>query len=177
MSTEQSSEPTGISKEPDPVSRMRRDFLAVGSALLAMTAAALIAAPVVGFLFEPFMRRTPRFWRSVGAVDNFQIGDTVQVSFENSDPLPWDGPAARSSAWLRRETSSEFRAFSIDCTHLGCPVRWEKGPELFLCPCHGGVYYKNGEVAAGPPPHALIQYPVRVDNGQVQIETSQIPLV
>lgn len=180
MSTEQTpnqTEPT--SKEPDPVSRMRRDFLALGSALLAMTAAALVAAPVIGFLFEPFMRMrsTPRLWRSVGGVDAFPIGETVQVSFENADPLPWDGPAARSSAWLRRESSSVFLAFSVDCTHLGCPVRWEKGAELFLCPCHGGVYYKNGEVAAGPPPHALIQYPVRIDNGQVQIETSQIPLV
>jgi menaquinol-cytochrome c reductase iron-sulfur subunit len=113
----------------------------------------------------------------VGGVDTFQIGETVQVSFENADPLPWDGPAARSSAWLRREGPTQFLAFSINCTHLGCPVRWEKGAELFLCPCHGGVYYKDGSVAAGPPPHSLIQYPVRVNNGDVQIETSQIPLV
>lgn len=176
MSTDEK-HPEQNSQARDPVSQLRRDILALGSIFLAMTASALVAAPVVGFLFEPFMRRRPRVWRPVGGVDDFQVGETVQVSFENSNPLPWDGPAARSSAWLRRESSAEFRAFSINCTHLGCPVRWEKGAELFLCPCHGGVYYKDGSVAAGPPPHSLIQYPVRVNNGEVQIEASEIPLV
>ena len=47
---------------------------------------------------------------------------------------------------------------------------------LFLCPCHGGVYYADGTVSAGPPPRALPQYPVRVNNGQVEIQTSPIPI-
>lgn len=176
MSTDDNSvEPT--SKPLDPVSQFRRDFLAAGSILLVLAASALIATPVVGFLFEPFMRNRPRVWRRLGGTEDFKIGDTVQVTFENSNPQPWDGPAAYSAAWLRRESSQEFHAYSVDCTHLGCPVRWEKSAELFLCPCHGGVYYKDGSVAAGPPPHALIQYPVRIASGEVQIETSQIPLV
>ena len=35
---------------------------------------------------------------------------------------------------------------------------------------------EDGEVAAGPPPEALARYPVRVIDGQVEIETSPIPL-
>jgi menaquinol-cytochrome c reductase iron-sulfur subunit len=38
-----------------------------------------------------------------------------------------------------------------------------------MCPCHGGVYYKDGSVAAGPPPRPLERYPVRVQDGQVEI--------
>jgi menaquinol-cytochrome c reductase iron-sulfur subunit len=45
-----------------------------------------------------------------------------------------------------------------------------------MCPCHGGVYYKDGTVAAGPPPLPLPRYPVRVVNGDVQIQTSPIPI-
>jgi len=67
-------------------------------------------------------------------------------------------------------------AFAVNCTHLGCPVRWKEEASLFMCPCHGGVYYKDGTVAAGPPPKALTQYQVRVNGGAVEIKTSPVPL-
>ena len=53
-------------------------------------------------------------------------------------------------------------AFRINCTHLGCPVRWLPDARLFMCPCHGGVYYANGERASGPPPRGLYEYRWRV---------------
>ena len=70
----------------------------------------------------------------------------------------------------------EFMAFSVNCTHLGCPVRWLQDADLFMCPCHGGVYYNDGTVAAGPPPKPLIRYDVRTFNGQVEIKTMAIPI-
>jgi menaquinol-cytochrome c reductase iron-sulfur subunit len=63
----------------------------------------------------------------------------------------------------------------VQCTHLGCPVSWLAGARLFMCPCHGGVYYPDGRVAAGPPPEPLPRYPVRVRNGQVELMVSAIP--
>ena len=36
--------------------------------------------------------------------------------------------------------------------------------------------YADGEVAAGPPPHALFKYPVRIRDGEVEILTSAVPL-
>ncbi len=90
--------------------------------------------------------------------------------------MPWAGVTARSAAWLRRVEQDEFIAFSVNCRHLGCPVRWVPGAELFMCPCHGGVYYKDGSVAAGPPPAPLKRYPVRVANGVVEIQADPLPL-
>ena len=43
----------------------------------------------------------------------------------------------------------------------------EKG--RFLCPCHGGVYYSDGNVAGGPPPRGLFQYETRVQSGNLQV--------
>jgi menaquinol-cytochrome c reductase iron-sulfur subunit len=48
--------------------------------------------------------------------------------------------------------------------------------ELFLCPCHGGVYYKDGNVAAGPPPRPLFRYDVRVENGEVKMKSVVVPI-
>jgi menaquinol-cytochrome c reductase iron-sulfur subunit len=113
----------------------------------------------------------------VGSVGDFEIGKTVSVSFEDPSPLPWAGVTARAGAWLRRESEDGFIAFSVNCTHLGCPVRWLPEANLFMCPCHGGVYYKDGSVAAGPPPRPLFRYDVQVVDGRVRINAAPLPIV
>ena len=37
----------------------------------------------------------------------------------------------------------------------GLPGTLGGGAQLFFCPCHGGAYYADGNVAAGPPQRAL----------------------
>jgi menaquinol-cytochrome c reductase iron-sulfur subunit len=154
----------------------RRRFLAWFSAGLGAVAAAAVGVPVIGFFFAPLMRRPVEAWRSLGPVGRFRIGETVEVRIPSPAPVPWAGEAAEMAAWLRRQGPSEFVAFSVNCTHLGCPVRWMANAQLFLCPCHGGVYYEDGAVAGGPPPRALTQYPVRVQDGNVFLRTSALPL-
>ena len=154
----------------------RRRFLAWVSTALGAAAATAVGVPVIGFLFAPVARRPVETWRSLGPVDRFRIGETVEVRIPSAAPLPWAGEAAEMAAWLRRQGPSEFVAFSINCTHLGCPVRWMADARLFLCPCHGGVFYEDGAVAGGPPPRALSEYPVRVEDGTVWLRTSALPL-
>jgi menaquinol-cytochrome c reductase iron-sulfur subunit len=90
--------------------------------------------------------------------------------------MVWAGVTSLTASWLRRLDADRFVAFTVDCSHLGCPVRWLPTAGLFMCPCHGGVYYADGSVASGPPPHALFKYPVRVRDGQVEIMASAIPI-
>ena len=139
-------------------------------------AAAVVSIPIVGFLVSPWLQKTPEVWRPVGPVDKFKIGETVAVNFEDTSPLPWAGVTAQTAAWVRRNGEQDFTAFSVNCTHLGCPVRWLPDAKLFMCPCHGGVYYQDGKVAAGPPPLPLPQYSIRVQNGQVEILAASIPI-
>ncbi len=91
--------------------------------------------------------------------------------------VPWSGVTARTAAWLRREADDRFIAFAINCTHLGCPVRWLPDADLFMCPCHGGVFYGDGRVASGPPGRPLARYEVRVRGGVVEILASPLPIV
>jgi menaquinol-cytochrome c reductase iron-sulfur subunit len=154
----------------------RRNFLSYLAAAAGSLLAGIMGFPVVGFLLAPLLRREPLVWRDVGAVTDFAVGDTVAVAFLHAAPVSWAGVAARSAAWLRRLDETTFLAFSVNCTHLGCPVRWEREAELFMCPCHGGVFYADGSVAAGPVPAPLEGYPVRVRDGRVEIGTEGIPL-
>ena len=136
----------------------------------------IMAVPIVGFVVAPLFRKAPGDWMSVGKVDDFEIGKTVDVQITDPSPLPWAGITAKSAAWLRRESADEFIAFSVNCSHMGCPVRWLAGAELFMCPCHGGIYYKDGSVAAGPPPRPLYRFTVRVVDGIVQIRSAPVPI-
>jgi menaquinol-cytochrome c reductase iron-sulfur subunit len=166
----------GSAEPPSPELICRRRFLQRLSIALGGVCSAILGVPLVGFVIAPLFRKTPEAWLAVGRVAEFEIGKTVNVSFEDPSPLPWAGITARNAAWLRRETEESFIAFSVNCTHLGCPVRWMATAELFMCPCHGGAYYKDGSVAAGPPPHPLTRYPVRVVDNEVQIKAQPIPI-
>ncbi len=157
--------------EPPPITR--RTWFSVA---LMGVGAALVGVPVVGYVVSPLFEHVRQRWRVVGSVDSFAVGKTVKVEFENPSPGRWSGLTARTAAWLRRESEDEFIAFAINCTHLGCPVRWLQDADLFMCPCHGGVYYATGKVAAGPPPKPLPRYPVRVRKGKVEVRTSPVPI-
>jgi len=160
----------------EALSPERRRFLGRLSIALSAVAAAIVGIPVVGFILGPLIAPEPDVWRAVGAADSFKPGETVSVSFLDPSPMAWAGVSAMTAAWLRRLDSGGFVAFAVNCSHLGCPVRWLSQANLFMCPCHGGVYYADGSVAAGPPPRGLFKYPVRVRDGQVEILASAVPI-
>jgi menaquinol-cytochrome c reductase iron-sulfur subunit len=159
-----------------PEDLSRRRFLEKLSLALGGFCAAIVGLPLIGFVIAPLFRKAPQKWVSLGKVGDFEVGKTVTVSVIDSSPLPWAGITAKNAVWLRRESDTTFIAFSANCTHLGCPVRWMEGAELFMCPCHGGVYYKDGNVAAGPPPRPLVRYNVRIENGEVKMNPVVVPI-
>ena len=154
----------------------RRNFIIKLLSIFGALLGAIIAVPIIGAMVAPIYRKKSKDWRAVGKVNDFKVGSTVLVKFKNTSPLPWSGITSQTASWLRRESENNFIAFSVNCAHLGCPVRWIPDAELFLCPCHGGVYNRDGSYAAGPPPHGLSKYPVRIKNNQVEILSSPIPI-
>jgi menaquinol-cytochrome c reductase iron-sulfur subunit len=148
----------------------RRRFLNRISLALSGLAAAVVSVPIVAYLLSPLLQPPPQEWQDLGLAQDFRIGETVEVAIDETSSLPWAGQTARTAVWLRRNAEQDFTAFGLNCTHLGCPVNWRAGAELFLCPCHGGVYYADGSVAGGPPPRPLVRYAVRIgDGGRVQV--------
>jgi Rieske Fe-S protein len=88
---------------------------------------------------------------------------------------PTDGKTADTACWVRHIEGNQFQVFAINCMHLGCPVRWFPQSGLFMCPCHGGVYYRDGARASGPPERGLVEYPWKLEKGQIIIQAGELP--
>jgi Rieske Fe-S protein len=158
----------------------RRTFFSWLTYGLGAVAAAAVGVPFVGYLLGA--RKAPVDWWPLGPVTDFPQGQTRRVTFNNPIRQPWDGMVAHTGVYVRYEGRDEheadeakahrFLVLAVNCAHLGCPVEWFQESGLFMCPCHGGVYYANGERASGPPPRGLYPcvYRVTQNSGALHLE-------
>lgn len=154
----------------------RRRFLFRAGLVLNALAAALVAIPVVGYLVSAVFRpRAEQAWIDLGPLTAFPEGQTRLATYRNPYTVAWDGATAETPCWVRRIAGERFQVFAINCAHLGCPVRWFPQSGLFMCPCHGGVYYADGSVASGPPPRGLFEYDYRVKSGFLEVRGGRLP--
>ena len=159
-----------------PAGVSRRSFLFGVGAALNVIAATLLAIPVIGYVFSSFFRRRPYdSWILLGGLQNFPENQTRLATYRNPYTRPWDGTTATIPCWVRRLTGEKFQVFAINCTHLGCPVRWFEESHLFMCPCHGGAYYDDGSRASGPPPRGLYEYEYKIEQAQLWVRGGQLP--
>jgi Rieske Fe-S protein len=162
----------------DEPSSRRRWFLRVATGLFGAVAAAALAVPLVGYFFGLRKRRVD--WVDLGTVADFPLHETRRIIFDNPLRQPWDGITALTGVYARYEgkndqTEDQFLVLAVNCAHLGCPVTWFQQSGLFMCPCHGGVYYSDGEHASGPPPRGLYHCVWRVADGKLQIQAPHYP--
>jgi Rieske Fe-S protein len=162
---------------PDEAVSRRGLFMKLGILFNAVVATAL-AIPVVGFVLSSITRgRANAYlaWVPLGPISQFPEGETRLATFKNPNVMPTDGKTVDTSCWVRRVGGDQFQVFAINCAHLGCPVRWFPQSGLFMCPCHGGAYYRDGARASGPPERGLFEYPYKVENGLVTIQAGELP--
>ncbi len=153
----------------------RRSFFTWLTALFGAVAAALVAIPFVGYLLGA-LRKPPIDWVRLGPLSDFPAGQTRLAPFANPISLPWDGMTAKTGVYVRSLGNNDFQVFAMNCTHLGCGVSWFPQSGLFMCPCHGGVYYENGEHASGPPPRGLYHCVWRIVNGtHLEVQAPHLP--
>jgi cytochrome b6-f complex iron-sulfur subunit len=87
---------------------------------------------------------------------------------EYSEDLDADGQYAEITNGAR------VMALYWRCVHLGCKVPWCQSSQWLECPCHGSRYNRWGEWQAGPAARGLDRFPVRVENGEVVVNTGEI---
>ena len=152
-------------------------FTKLGILLNGLVAAAM-AVPIGRFVLSSVTRgRADGYlsWVSLGPVSQFPEGETRLATFRNPYVMPTDGKTADTACWVRRVDADRFQVFAVNCAHLGCPVRWFPQSGLFMCPCHGGAYYRDGSRASGPPERGLFEHPYKVTNGVIAIQAGELP--
>src|SRR5258707_1383054 len=77
----------------------RRSFLQYLTGGLGAVAALALTVPFVGYLLG--LRKRPIDWVGLGAVDDFQPGETRLVTFDNPLRQPWDGVTAQTGVYVR----------------------------------------------------------------------------
>jgi len=78
-------------------------------------------------------------------------------------------PTQKDTAILVRSLDGSYHAFGQKCTHLSCPVYFDRHHQRLECPCHEGAFdARTGDVLHGPPPRPLdvVNLEVR-GNGEV----------
>ena len=157
---------------------LRRTFLQWLTYSLGAVATLLVGAPFVRYLCGSPKRQVQ--WVDLGPISNFPLEETRRVTFDNPLRTAWDGITARAEVFVRYQGKDaqqvdQFLVLDVNCAHLGCPVSWFPQSGLFMCPCHGGVYYATGERASGPPPRGLFQCVWRIRDGNLEIQAPHYP--
>jgi menaquinol-cytochrome c reductase iron-sulfur subunit len=156
----------------------RRRLMEGGAQLAGGIAVAAIALPSLGFALGPLFEKTnPTRWQDVGPEDDFN-DETYVPKVINITPQI--GEAGKTTIYVRKtnpkrdrvvkgEKTLPYVAISTRCAHLGCPVRYIRASQKFVCPCHGGVYGFEGEVQGGPPVRPLDRFYTRVRGDRVEV--------
>jgi nitrite reductase/ring-hydroxylating ferredoxin subunit len=154
----------------------RRWLLFKGAIALNGVVGLALAVPILRYLLAPWRKDSSYdSWVSLGSAEEFPAGQTRLAFYKNPYARSWDGLTDNVACYVRRRGASDFQVFAINCAHLGCPVRWFPQSQLFMCPCHGGVYYADGSRASGPPERGLFTYDWKIEAGQLRIDAGQMP--
>ncbi len=73
--------------------------------------------------------------------------------------------------WVIEKEKSIFTAISAVCTHKRCILDWEKERERFVCPCHKGIFDKEGNPIFGPPSKPLKRFNVLKKGDQIIVSS------
>lgn len=152
----------------------RRRFIGRVVQLTGAAMAAIIAVPGVLAFLTPAVREWEPRWRPLGPVAEFPVGRVRQavVFLDRADGMQ---ALQHQGVYVWRRSDTDIVVYSRSCTDLGCPVTWDPGSEWFFCPCHGGIFDREGERRAGPPNRPLFRYAWRLVDGMLEIDVHSVP--
>lgn len=143
----------------------RRDFMKTVIAGISGVIGAAIGLPAIAYVVGPALTKAADTWIRLGAVSKVELGNPTLFKTIIETQTGWINAEEEFSAYVLTENGQDFVAISNVCTHLGCRVRWIPDEEGFYCPCHNGVFAKDGTVISGPPPRPLDKFESKVEDG------------
>ena len=148
----------------------RREFLKTAIAAIGAFISAGLGIPAVIYVIGPALKSAKsQDWVRLGSTAKVELGTPTLFKAKIERQTGWIVNKEELAAYVLTENGRDFVAMSNICTHLGCRVRWIADQEKFFCPCHNGVFDKQGNVISGPPPRPLDRYEVKVEGDQLYV--------
>ncbi len=107
------------------------------------------------------------------AKDNLKVGARFvgdRIARLRADSVDHLAPGEGGMAEVDGQTVGAYRApdgtvhaVSLNCTHMGCTVKWNSAETSWDCPCHGSRFDCDGAVLNGPAVRPLSQVEVEID--------------
>ena len=148
----------------------RRSFLRLAIWAIGGLIGLGMGIPAIAYIVGPALQKDKiQSWIKLGTASKVELGTPTLFKAKVERKTGWIVNEEELSAYILTENGRDFVGMSNICTHLGCRVRWIAERQQFFCPCHDGIYDKQGNVVSGPPPRPLDRYELKVDNEQIYI--------
>jgi menaquinol-cytochrome c reductase iron-sulfur subunit len=143
---------------------MRATVLGIGGLI-----SAAIGLPAIAYVVGPALKQASDLWIRLGAISKVELDNPTLFKTTVETETGWINTQEEISAYVLTPNGQDFEVLSNICTHLGCRVRWIADEGKFYCPCHNGVFAKDGTVVSGPPPRPLDRFESKVEDGILYI--------
>ena len=154
-----------------PLDGSRRSFLGVLLGLASAFVGALLAIPVVRYIFYPLTANAgDSDWTEVGSVASVSSVKTpLRRTLDLKERDGWRETSSQPVVYIINE-DGQPKVLSAICPHLGCTVPWDPGRNEFVCPCHGGTFSADGAHLSGPPRRSLDSLETKVSGGKLMVK-------
>lgn len=143
----------------------RRGFLAILTGAIGCFIGLAMSIPAIAYIVGPALKTgTTENWVRIGSTGKVELGTPTLFKTTVERQTGWLKNQEEISIYILTNNGRDYIALSNICTHLGCRVRWIANQQEFFCPCHNGVFDKEGNVVSGPPPRPLDRYDVKVED-------------
>ncbi len=116
---------------------------------------ALLAVPVLRYVFYPLTARSDSEWSEVDLVAKLSSAEMpVHHTLDLKRRDGWRETESQPLIYIIKK-GDKLSALSAVCPHLGCTVPWDADRKEFVCPCHGGTFSPDGKRLSGPPRRSI----------------------
>jgi menaquinol-cytochrome c reductase iron-sulfur subunit len=151
----------------------RRNFLSTSIWVMGGFIGIAYAIPAIIYIADPALQKQEtEQWIPIGSTEKVEIGVPTLFKVNIERQTGWIVNEEEITVYVLTDNGRDYITMSNICTHLGCRVRWIQEQSEFFCPCHNGVFDKNGFVVSGPPPRPLDRYETKVENDQIYIKVA-----
>jgi menaquinol-cytochrome c reductase iron-sulfur subunit len=144
----------------------RRNFVKIIVASVGGFISLSVGIPAIIYTIEPAVKvQSTEGWISAGLMENYETDKPTLFTFTQTKQNGWERTVNSYGVYVTKQSETTATVFSNQCTHLACRVTWQEENQEYFCPCHNGIFNKEGDVVDGPPPKPLIPYETKVEEG------------